>query len=180
MRAGGSRHQWIESSASAPWRRHFITTIADGPASLAVRAVSVDRGIDPRDTALIAWRRRPPTPSPCARFRSLSDRSRCSEFLRLGMLMAQWRHNYAQQCWSGSWRIDAPKRRFRGLRSAGERRLRATFSRAAASISPPICAIAGGSTPSRSCRRRDDLTGDTTPRGRDSTSAPPSPWSRRA
>ena len=32
-----------------------ITTIADGAMSLAVRAVSVDRGIDPRDTTLIAF-----------------------------------------------------------------------------------------------------------------------------
>src|SRR5262249_44312567 len=32
-----------------------ITTIADGAMSLAVRAVSVDRGIDPRDATLIAF-----------------------------------------------------------------------------------------------------------------------------
>src|SRR5262249_55083960 len=32
-----------------------IATIADGAMSLAVRAVSVNRGVDPRDTALIAF-----------------------------------------------------------------------------------------------------------------------------
>src|SRR5262245_66586187 len=68
--------------------------------SLAVRAVSVDRGIDPRDTTLIAFGGAGPLHAaaiareisiPCIVVPKLPG-----NFSALGMLMAQWRHDFVR------------------------------------------------------------------------------------
>ena len=77
-----------------------VTTIADGAMSLAVRAVSVDRGIDPRDTALIAFGGAGPLHA-VAIAREISIPQVIipklpGNFSALGMLMAEWRDDFVR------------------------------------------------------------------------------------
>jgi N-methylhydantoinase A len=106
-----------------------ITTIADGAMSLAVRAVSVDRGIDPRDTALIAFGGAGPLHA-IAIAREISIPRVIvpklpGNFSALGMLMAQWRHDYVRTLVGQFGEIDAAEaaRAFAELRAAGEEAL---------------------------------------------------------
>jgi N-methylhydantoinase A len=77
-----------------------IATIADGAMSLAVRAVSVNRGIDPRDTTLIAFGGAGPLHA-VAVAREISIPRVVipklpGNFSALGMLMAEWRHDFVR------------------------------------------------------------------------------------
>src|SRR6266849_4998425 len=77
-----------------------IATIADGAMSLAVRAVSVNRGIDPRDTTLIAFGGAGPLHA-VAIAREISIPRVVipklpGNFSALGMLMAQWRQDFVR------------------------------------------------------------------------------------
>jgi N-methylhydantoinase A len=106
-----------------------ITTIADGAMSLAVRAVSVDRGIDPRDTALIAFGGAGPLHA-VAIAREISIPRVVvpklpGNFSALGMLMAQWRHDYVRTLVGEFGEINPADaaRAFAELRAAGEQAL---------------------------------------------------------
>jgi N-methylhydantoinase A len=77
-----------------------ISTIADGAMSLAVRAVSVNRGIDPRDTAMIAFGGAGPLHA-VAIAREISIPKIIipklpGNFSALGMLMAEWRQDFVR------------------------------------------------------------------------------------
>jgi len=77
-----------------------IATIADGAMSLAVRAVSVNRGVDPRDTALIAFGGAGPLHA-AAIAREISIPQVIipklpGNFSALGMLMAEWRQDFVR------------------------------------------------------------------------------------
>jgi len=103
-----------------------ITTIADGAMSLAVRAVSVDRGIDPRDATLIAFGGAGPLHA-AAIAREISIPSVVvpklpGNFSALGMLMAQWRHDFVRTLVGEFGEISASDaaRAFAELRRAGE------------------------------------------------------------
>jgi N-methylhydantoinase A len=103
-----------------------IATIADGAMSLAVRAVSVDRGIDPRDTALIAFGGAGPLHA-VAIAREISIPRVIvpklpGNFSALGMLMAQWRHDYVRTLVGqfGDIKEADAARAFAELRAAGE------------------------------------------------------------
>src|SRR5262252_2266678 len=77
-----------------------IATIVDGAMSLAVRAVSVNRGIDPRDTAVIAFGGAGPLHA-AAIAREISIPKVIipklpGNFSALGMLMAEWRQDFVR------------------------------------------------------------------------------------
>ncbi len=103
-----------------------ITTIADGAMSLAVRAVSVNRGIDPRDTTLIAFGGAGPLHA-VAIAREISIPRVVipklpGNFSALGMLMAEWRQDFVRTLIGqlGEIRPNDAARAFAELRSAGE------------------------------------------------------------
>src|SRR5713226_1764600 len=103
-----------------------ITTIADGAMSLAVRAVSVNRGIDPRDTTLIAFGGAGPLHA-VAIAREISIPRVVipklpGNFSALGMLMAQWRDDFVRTLIGlvGEVRPSDAKRAFAELTAAGE------------------------------------------------------------
>jgi N-methylhydantoinase A len=77
-----------------------IATIADGAMSLAVRAVSVNRGVDPRDTVLVAFGGAGPLHAVAiAREISIPQvviAKLPGNFSALGMLMAQWRQDFVR------------------------------------------------------------------------------------
>jgi N-methylhydantoinase A len=106
-----------------------IATIADGAMSLAVRAVSVDRGIDPRDTTLIAFGGAGPLHAVAIAREIAIPRvivpKLPGNFSALGMLMAQWRHDYVRTLLGELGEIDAAEgaRAFAELRAAGEEAL---------------------------------------------------------
>ena len=132
-----------------------ITTIADGAMSLAVRAVSVDRGIDPRDTALIAFGGAGPLHAVAIAREIAIPRviipKLPGNFSALGMLMAEWRHDFVRTLVGPLGEISSPMRcaPSRSCAPPARKRSPAIIFRAAASTSPPTCAIAGRSTPSR-------------------------------
>ncbi len=103
-----------------------IATIADGAMSLAVRAVSVNRGIDPRDTAVIAFGGAGPLHA-VAIAREISIPKVIipklpGNFSALGMLMAQWRQDFVRTLIGELDRVrpaDAVQA-FADLRDAGE------------------------------------------------------------
>jgi N-methylhydantoinase A len=106
-----------------------IAAIADGAMSLAVRAVSVNRGIDPRDTTLIAFGGAGPLHA-VAIAREISIPTVVipklpGNFSALGMLMAQWRHDFVRTLVGDLGMIDAhgAARAFDELRVAGEEAL---------------------------------------------------------
>ena len=103
-----------------------IAAIADDAMSLAVRAVSVDRGIDPRDTALIAFGGAGPLHA-VAVARAISIPTVVvpklpGNFSALGMLMAAWRHDFVRTLIGPLGGIDAAvvARAFAELQAAGE------------------------------------------------------------
>ena len=103
-----------------------ITTIADGAMSLAVRAVSVNRGIDPRDTTLIAFGGAGPLHA-VAIAREISIPRVVipklpGNFSALGMLMAQWRQDFVRTLIGqlGELKPADAVRAFAELRNAGE------------------------------------------------------------
>jgi N-methylhydantoinase A len=103
-----------------------IATITDGAMALAVRAVSLDRGIDPRDTTLIAFGGAGPLHA-VAIAREISIPRVViprlpGNFSALGMLMAQWRHDFVRTL-IGTLGVIASAdaaRAFTELRRAGE------------------------------------------------------------
>ena len=106
-----------------------IATIADGAMSLAVRAVSVDRGIDPRDTALIAFGGAGPLHA-VAIAREIAIPKVIiprlpGNFSALGMLMAEWRHDFVRTLIGPLGEISSTDaaRAFAELRAAGEEAL---------------------------------------------------------
>ena len=107
-----------------------ITTIADGAMSLAVRAVSVNRGIDPRDTTMIAFGGAGPLHA-VAIAREISIPKVIipklpGNFSALGMLMASWRQDFVRTLVGQLGRLtpaDAA-RAFDDLRRSGEAALR--------------------------------------------------------
>jgi N-methylhydantoinase A len=103
-----------------------IATIADGAMSLAVRAVSVNRGIDPRDATLIAFGGAGPLHA-VAIAREISIPRVVipklpGNFSALGMLMAEWRHDFVRTLIGELAEIkgDDAARAFAELREAGE------------------------------------------------------------
>lgn len=107
-----------------------ITTIADGAMSLAVRAVSVNRGIDPRDTTMIAFGGAGPLHA-CSIAREISIPTVIipklpGNFSALGMLMANWRQDFVRTLVGQLGRItlaDATKA-FDDLRESGNMALK--------------------------------------------------------
>jgi N-methylhydantoinase A len=106
-----------------------ITAIADGAMSLAVRAVSVNRGIDPRDTTLIAFGGAGPLHA-VAIAREISIPRVVvpklpGNFSALGMLMAQWRHDFVRTLVGelGSIGAAAAAQAFDDLHAAGQESL---------------------------------------------------------
>ena len=106
-----------------------ISAIADGAMSLAVRAVSLDCGIDPRDTTLIAFGGAGPLHA-VAIAREISIPRVVvprlpGNFSALGMLMAQWRHDFVRTLIGtlGGLRPSDAGRAFAELRSAAEEAL---------------------------------------------------------
>src|SRR5262249_17608925 len=102
-----------------------IATIADGAMSLAVRAVSVNRGIDPRDTAMIAFGGAGPLHA-VAIAREISIPQVIipklpGNFSALGMLMAEWRQDFVRTLIGELDRLEAAQvaQAFADLREAG-------------------------------------------------------------
>jgi N-methylhydantoinase A len=102
-----------------------IATIADGAMSLAVRAVSVNRGVDPRDTALIAFGGAGPLHA-VAIAREISIPRVIipklpGNFSALGMLMAEWRQDFVRTLIGELDRLEAAQvaQVFADLRDAG-------------------------------------------------------------
>ena len=77
-----------------------IIRIADSAMSLAVRAVSVNRGVDPRDTALVAFGGGGPLHAGAIAREifvpSVIVPKLPGTFSALGMLMASWRHDFVR------------------------------------------------------------------------------------
>ena len=107
-----------------------IASIADAAMSLAVRAVSVNRGIDPRDTAMIAFGGAGPLHAvaiareifiPTVIIPKLPG-----NFSALGMLMAEWRQDFVRTLFGalGAFTAADVERAFAELRAAGEEQLR--------------------------------------------------------
>jgi N-methylhydantoinase A len=102
-----------------------IATIADSAMSLAVRAVSVNRGVDPRDTALIAFGGAGPLHA-VAIAREISIPRVIipklpGNFSALGMLMAQWRQDFVRTLIGELDRLEPARvaQAFADLRDAG-------------------------------------------------------------
>jgi N-methylhydantoinase A len=105
---------------------HGIATIVDTAMSLAVRAVSVKRGIDPRETTLIAFGGAGPLHA-VAIAREISIPKVVipklpGAFSALGMLMAQWRQDFVRTLIGELGKIDIAlaATAFAELRAAGE------------------------------------------------------------
>jgi N-methylhydantoinase A len=103
-----------------------IATIADGAMALAVRAISVNRGIDPRDTAMIAFGGAGPLHAVAiAREISIPQviiPKLAGNFSALGMLMAQWRQDFVRTLIGELDRLQATQvaQAFTDLRDAGK------------------------------------------------------------
>jgi N-methylhydantoinase A len=102
-----------------------IAAIADGAMSLAVRAVSVNRGIDPRDAAMIAFGGAGPLHA-VAIAREISIPQVIipklpGNFSALGMLMAEWRQDFVRTLIGELDRLQAAQvaQAFVDLRDAG-------------------------------------------------------------
>jgi N-methylhydantoinase A len=102
-----------------------IATIADGAMSLAVRAVSVNRGVDPRDTALIAFGGAGPLHAVAIAHEISIPRvvipKLPGNFSALGMLMAEWRQDFVRTLIGELDRLEAAHvaQAFADLRDAG-------------------------------------------------------------
>jgi N-methylhydantoinase A len=106
-----------------------VATIVDSAMSLAVRAVSVKRGIDPRETTLIAFGGAGPLHA-VAIAREISIPKVVipklpGAFSALGMLMAEWRQDFVRTVIAELGKVDPEGARiaFKELRDAGERAL---------------------------------------------------------
>jgi N-methylhydantoinase A len=102
-----------------------MAAIADGAMSLAVRAVSVNRGIDPRDAAMIAFGGAGPLHA-VAVAREISIPQVIipklpGNFSALGMLMAEWRQDFVRTLIGELDRLQAAQvaQAFADLRDAG-------------------------------------------------------------
>jgi len=106
-----------------------IAKIADGAMSLSVRAVSVNRGIDPRDTVMIAFGGAGPLHAVALAREIFIPKviipKLPGNFSALGMLMAEWRQDFVRTLFGGVGRIAAAdaERAFAELRAAGEEAL---------------------------------------------------------
>jgi N-methylhydantoinase A len=103
-----------------------IATIVDNAMSLAVRAVSVNRGIDPRDTTMIAFGGAGPLHA-VAIAREIAIPKVVipklpGNFSALGMLMTEWRQDFVRTLFGelGHLGADTAARAFAELRTAGE------------------------------------------------------------
>jgi N-methylhydantoinase A len=103
-----------------------IATIVDGAMSLAVRAVSLDRGIDPREATVIAFGGAGPLHA-AAIAREIAIPTVViprlpGNFSALGMLMADWRQDFVRTLIGELERVDKADaaRAFADLRAAGE------------------------------------------------------------
>jgi N-methylhydantoinase A len=114
---------------SVPEAALGIAKIADGAMSLAVRAVSVNRGIDPRDTVMIAFGGAGPLHAvaiareifiPTVVIPKLPG-----NFSALGMLMAEWRQDFVRTLFGpvATLKPADTERAFAELRQAGEQAL---------------------------------------------------------
>ena len=106
-----------------------VATIVDNAMSLAVRAVSVNRGIDPRDTVMIAFGGAGPLHA-VAIAREIAIPTVIipklpGNFSALGMLMAEWRQDFVRTLIGELGRIDATAaaRAFAELKAAGDEAL---------------------------------------------------------
>ena len=106
-----------------------VATIVDNAMSLAVRAVSVNRGIDPRDTVMIAFGGAGPLHA-VAIAREIAIPTVIipklpGNFSALGMLMAEWRQDFVRTLIGELGRIDAAAaaRAFAELKAAGDEAL---------------------------------------------------------
>ena len=102
-----------------------VATIVDNAMSLAVRAVSVNRGIDPRDTVMIAFGGAGPLHA-VAIAREIAIPQVIipklpGNFSALGMLMAEWRQDFVRTLIGELGRIDAAgaARAFAELQASG-------------------------------------------------------------
>lgn len=106
-----------------------IAKIADASMSLAVRTVSVERGCDPRESAIIAFGGAGPLHAVAIAREIYIPRVIIprypGNFSALGMLLAPWRQDFVQTFVGDLARIDetAAKAAFDALRIAGEARL---------------------------------------------------------
>jgi N-methylhydantoinase A len=107
-----------------------VVTIADAAMSLAVRAVSVDKGVDPRDTALIAFGGAGPLHAVAIAREIFVPKVVIPKlpgtFSALGMLMASWRQDFVRTLIGrlGALEAAAVARVFDELAEAGRARLR--------------------------------------------------------
>jgi N-methylhydantoinase A len=106
-----------------------VATIVDNAMSLAVRAVSVNRGIDPRDTVMIAFGGAGPLHA-AAIAREIAIPKVVipklpGNFSALGMLMAEWRQDFVRTLIGELGRIDpgTAARAFADLQAGGEEAL---------------------------------------------------------
>jgi N-methylhydantoinase A len=103
-----------------------VATIVDNAMSLAVRAVSVNRGIDPRDTVMIAFGGAGPLHAVAIAREIAIPRvvipKLPGNFSALGMLMAEWRQDFVRTLIGELGRLDASQaaRAFAELQAAGE------------------------------------------------------------
>lgn len=106
-----------------------IATIADATMSLSVRAVSVDKGVDPRDTTMIAFGGAGPLHAVAIAREIFIPRVIIPKlpgaFSALGMLMASWRHDFVRTLVGRVGKLDAAvvERIFSELRRDGEEQL---------------------------------------------------------
>ena len=106
-----------------------IVRIADAAMSLAVRAVSVNKGVDPRDTTMVAFGGAGPLHAVAiAReifIPTVVIPKMPGTFSALGMLMASWRQDYAQTIIGLLGRLDGAEvgRIFAALRAAADEQL---------------------------------------------------------
>jgi N-methylhydantoinase A len=106
-----------------------VATIVDNAMSLAVRAVSVNRGIDPRDTVMIAFGGAGPLHA-VAIAREIAIPKVVipklpGNFSALGMLMAEWRQDFVRTLIGELGRLDQVNaaRAFADLQAAGDEAL---------------------------------------------------------
>ena len=103
-----------------------ITTIADAAMSLSVRAVSVDKGVDPRDTTMIAFGGAGPLHALAIAREIFIPRvvipKLPGNFSALGMLMASWRQDFVRTLVGrlGALEAGTVEAAFTELRRAGE------------------------------------------------------------
>jgi N-methylhydantoinase A len=116
----------VRLSLDAAQAAQGVTTIVDNAMSLAVRAISVNRGIDPRDTVMIAFGGAGPLHA-AAIAREIAIPKVIipklpGNFSALGMLMADWRQDFVRTLIGELDRVvpEDVARAFADLQAAGE------------------------------------------------------------